>query len=554
MVSITRTEPEEYYDIGVPDAHHYLAEGVFHHNSTKSTDAARFALEYWLEMPNETVVIMCSTSTKMLKMRVWSEVIRLYNALPQKINIMDENGRIVEQMSMGPIGRLISTETKIMWAPGDDKHGLTGVAVEEGPVEQVVSNHLGVHAKRVLLIMDEMQAIRPAILKAASSNMAKNEEFKLLGLGNPDSFDSLLSRESEPVNGWSSIDIEKDHTWKTLGNKASQGGICVFTDGRKSPADDSEEERKRLHFLINKDWIADHLYRLRGNADDPDYWTQSIGFPPSAGTRNTVLDQSIIETFNCKGKAMWTKTPTLGAGLDPAFSFGGGDKKVLQFFKFGETLVQEDEGLKSRWMIEFTETAYVPVSSSSKDPLDYQIARFVIEQCKLKGVLPENLGTDSTAIGRGVRAILDMEFGSVIGVEFGGMASDRAVNNVSDKTCREQYDNRSAELNISIREFAMSGSIRGLPTEAASQLCVRRTTYENKKQKVETKADLKKRINRSPDEADAVAICVEVAKQRGAIASISKAASKPTINQERAVRESDEYFESSYLEDEYATT
>lgn len=522
--------------------------------ATKSTDAALFALEYWMEAPHETAVIICSTSVKMLKMRIWNELTKMYLGIPQRINLTDESGKVIEEINLGgQFGRLIATETKIMWAPGDDKHGLTGVAVEEGPVEQVVANHLGVHTKRVLLVIDEMQAVRPAILKAAASNMSKNESFKFLGFGNPDSKDSLLGRESEPVNGWSSIDIENDIRWKTLGIDRKTGGICVFTDGRKSPADDSPEERKRLPFLINKEQIDNHLYSLRGNADEPDFWTQSIGFFPPSGTTSTVLDSSIIEKWNCKGRAVWTKDPIKCAALDPAFSFGGGDKKVLQFFKFGQTDEEVDGVLTKRWVVEFGKTMYVPVKASSNRPLDYQILDFCKEQCEKEGVLPENFATDSTGIGRGLKSIFDVEWGRVYGCEFGGSPSDRLVNALSEKTAKEQYDYRQSELNMAVREFAMSNSIRGLPTEAAAQFCIRKTENRNKKHCVESKSELKKRINRSPDESDACAIALDFAKAKGAVASLSSPPIKSTGNQTNALRQSDAYYsEDSYLHNEYA--
>lgn len=512
--------------------------------SGKSTDAAMFALEYWLEGPSDTVVIVCSTSMKMLRMRIWNEITRAYNELPKEIHLVDDSGKVVEKMPLGPIGRMVSSETKIMYREGDDKHGITGVAVEEGPVEDVVKNHLGVHAKRVLLCMDEFQGVRPAILKAASSNMAKNEEFNMWGFGNPDNKDNLLGQQSEPILGWSSINHEVDTMWKTLGNKRDVGGICAFTSGLRSPADKSPAERKRLSFLINKDQIADHLYSLRGNADDPDYWTQSIGFFPPSGTKSTVLDHSIIEEWDCKGKAVWTRTPTKAASLDPAFSFGGGDKKVLQFFKYGQT----EESGQTRWVIEFGRTCYVPVKSSSSRPLDYQILDYVKEQCELEGVLPEDFITDSTGIGRGLKSIFDVEWGPVNACEFGGAPSDRMVNTMGGKTAKEQYDDRKSELNLSVREFAMSNSIRGLPSEAASQFCIRKTEQVNKKQIVESKKELRKRISRSPDEADAICIAVDLAKIKGAVATLHGGPVKVPKNLVSALKQSDDYYaEYNYL-------
>ena len=66
------------------------------------------------------------------------------------------------------------------------------------------------------------------------------------------------------------------------------------------------------------------------------------------GLESTLIDDSILLTFHCKDKSIWTEGFRHGAALDPAFN--GGDKAILQFFKYGET--SNDDG-KKRWVIEF---------------------------------------------------------------------------------------------------------------------------------------------------------------------------------------------------------
>src|SRR4029077_8198062 len=134
-------------------------------------------------------VIVCSTTMKMLRMRIWSQVARYHTQLPK---------------NLGPVGELLDSLTKIRWKQGDDVNGIFGMAVEEGSIEEVVNNLIGVHTQRVLLILDEMQGIREAIMRA-TKNMIANPKFKMLGLGNPDSLQNPLGKESEPIDGWDSI-------------------------------------------------------------------------------------------------------------------------------------------------------------------------------------------------------------------------------------------------------------------------------------------------------------------------------------------------------------
>jgi hypothetical protein len=105
---------------------------------------------------------------------------------------------------------------------------------------------------------------------------------------------------------------------------------------------------------------------------------------------------------------------------------------------------------------------------------------------------------------------------------------------------------------MSVREFAMSNSIRGLPTEASAQFCIRKTERKGRKQSVESKSDLKKRINRSPDEADTVCIAIDFARSKGAVASLSAPSPKRKVGQEKALRQSDNYYsDDSYITGEY---
>jgi hypothetical protein len=66
-----------------------------------------------------------------------------------------------------------------------------------------------------------------------------------------------------------------------------------------------------------------------------------------------------------------------------------------------------------------------------------------------------------------------------------------------------------------VREFAQAGMLKGLYTEAIVQLCNRQYLYKGKKISVETKEDVKLSLGRSPDDADALAVLVDVARNLG---------------------------------------
>lgn len=507
--------------------------------SGKTSDAAMLALEWWLEAPHESAVIVCSTTKDMLRKRVWAQISHFHNALYTKFG--------PRAKKENQFGELIDSETKIRWRMGDDKNCIFGLAVGDGPVEEAINNLIGIHTTRVWLILDEMQGVRaPIVSPRVLSNLSKNPESYFLGMGNPESLNDPLGIHSEPLGGWASITLGETQEWETRGGPFKGNGLCQAFNGMDSPADDSAGERKRLHWLTNRDQIQNDLNYVGGNDKDPSYLSQSIGIWPMAGLDSTVLDDATITTFHCKERAQWTQKPTDFASLDP--SFEGKDECILQFGKRG--LTEIDGAL--RWMVDFggNDWERITVVSDSSEPIHHQIARQVKEKCEKRKIPPQEFALDSTGEGGGLMSILRVMWGPVIGVEFGGKPTDMPVSETNPKPSHEHYDRRASELNISVRTFAQANCLRGLSNEACVQACARKTEYKGKRFRVETKTEMKKRIGRSPDNLDAVAVGIDLCRQKGVMASSGKPIPQRDWRreQERAAQE----FESGYEVNEYA--
>src|SRR6266478_1074906 len=490
--------------------------------SGKTSDAACFAVEYWLEAPWKTAVIACSTTMKMLRMRIWNQITYWHAGLGK---------------GFGNVGELLDSVTRIRWRQGDDKNGIFGIAVEEGPIEEVVHNLIGIHTERVLLILDEAQGIREAIMRA-TNNMAKNPRFDCWMMGNPDDVHNILVREAEPIDGWESVVRAETDEWETNGGPVAGSGVAQFFDGRKSPADDSPEERKRLPWLINKDWVANHLKSVKGNLNDPTFWAQAIGWPPPMGLESTLLDDAILATFHCKDKAIWTEGYIRCAAFDPART--GGDKRILQFGKRGRTSgTQYDQDTrtwstsvgKTSWIIECDEWLEVPLNADLLTrTIDYQIVDFVKAVCIKRGVPPEEFSVFATGAGGPLLSIFKEQWSPMVnGIEEGGNPSERVLDDTG-KTAKEAYDTRASELLFNVREFAVANGLRGLSNEASFELCSRRTFYRGGKWCAEPKTGskgrtdekgrpvkgYKQRLGHSPDHGDTVAALVCHCMDKGA--------------------------------------
>lgn len=514
-------------------------------SSGKSTIAAMAALQYWLEAPHETTVVVASTTKAMLRRRIWKEIVRLHAQIPKKF---------------GFVGDLLDTECFIRFADGDHLNGIIGMAIDDGPVESAINNLIGIHTARVWIILDEAQDVNEAIMEARR-NHQKNPESRMHLMGNPDSLMSMLCRYAAPKDGWDSIP-KFTPEWETKSHGYKGSCQALFFDGRKSPACLDPAFAERNPWMINAGQIADHLADVGGNESDPTFMCQAIGWPPAVGIETTILDPATLLTFHCQKPPVWTHGKTACAFLDPAYE--GGDKAILQFGWRGWVEQQSDDG-GSRWVIGFGDTLKVPIDAENVDrPIHYQIVDFCKEQCKARGIDHREFGLFATGEGGGLKAIFDHEWGPVVGIEEGGAPTERNVGSMG-KTAKEEYDTRASELCFLLREFALGNGIRNLPTKAAEQATKRLTFHRGGKWCAEAKTHSKGRVDAagrpmkgfktrlgySPDEFDAAMGLCELARLKGAEPGTGQAAPKAKADQRQKLQEIDAMFsEANYTQEE----
>lgn len=494
--------------------------------SSKTSDAAIAALEYWMEAPHKTAVIVCSTTKDMLRTRIWGSIVEWFGQMtPEVRKVIFPPG----------YGELLDASCFIRWCDGDWKNGIKGIAIQDGPVQEAVNNIIGMHTERVFVILDEAQGVREAIM-GAIPNLQKNPESKFHIMGNPSDFNSLLCRYSAPLEGWKSIQKFQDH-WEIDSLGYPGKGRCRFFDGRKSPAILDPEWGKRNPWMINQGHINDHLNSnsVGGNEGHPDFMWQTIGWPPDKGIEQTVLDHSIVQTFMCTEKPVWTNGFTEFAALDSSQSTDG-DDTILQIMRRG--LVKE-EGNPERWVIAGVDQIVVPISAEDPRPVEYQIVNFVKDQCKKRNIPSGELAVASAGAGASLASIFDTEWGTVNRVQEAGSPSDRVVDE-RGRTAKEKYNTRASELCLVLKDWALGNGLRHVPSEVIEQACKRLTFDLNGKTCAEPKTatkglqqakgqnskGFKQRIGRSPDHLDAWNIGLEHARQKGAEPSFGQSSPK----------------------------
>ena len=451
----------------------------------KSTDAAMCVLLHWLSAPSRTTCVVCSTTVPMLEKRIFGELVRYYSLIPD-----------------AP-GKYRRTENAIVLGDENSKNGIFGVAVLKGSTREALGNIIGLHNEYVVLIVDEMQATREAAVEAATNLSSSGKEFIFVGMGNPESRLDPLGRYSTPSAGWENVHPDTcGEGWET------PYGWCEFFDGLKCP---NVLEPGRWPFLLSQTAIDQTISRY--GDESPQYWTQRRGFFPPEGLERTLFTPTLFSATGSLGHVVWRTGATPIAGLDPAFS-SMGDRCVLQFGEWGE-----DTSRSMRLML--GDTTVIPLKTDSGEPISFLIARQVGDECRKRGVIPENLAIDCTGSQISLADLLDRELdGHVHRVNFGGKASDIPLAAGDQAPAKDRCRNRVTELWAALHEFVKCQLVRGVSEEMIQELCSRRLSGPLHPMQIETKTVYRQRLGTSPDVADANAVLIALLRERfGAVAA-----------------------------------
>jgi hypothetical protein len=479
----------------------------------KTFGAALYAFVFFLADPLNTIVVLTSTSAKMVRKRIWPVLSGFF------VKVRD---------NFGDCGNLVDSKTTIQAAKGNDKNAIFAMAVGEGETNKAAANIQGMHAPRILVVIDEATDVQEAILIAIENLKKSCQDFTELYIGNAKSRLDPLGRAMEPKDGWTSVSVDSDE-WTT------KHGICIHFDGFKSP---NVKAKKTIYPFIYT-WEDYQDATQNGDTNSIAFWMYQRGFPPPDGVQNTVFSEPMVDQFDGRGKFTFLTKKRTVAGLDSAF---GGDECVLQFAEYGDI-----EGDKTG--VQLTERIIIKGDATSKQSLDYQIAHRAIEECKKRGMRPEELGVDATGIGRGVYATIVTNWNEGVNkCEFGGAASDLPSSYEDSRPGSEVFATRVSELWFMVRNFLEAGQLKGLDVPVIKDFCTRQYEHVLKRVKLEPKADMKKRVGNSPDKGDAVAVLIDTVRRLG-VTPHGRMVKRSQDAWDKAMKKFDDVYEAAVTED-----
>ena len=458
-------------------------------SSGKSELGAIWAIINWLAAPAETIVLVTSTSLKDSRKRIWGSIVEHFQACPALPGKLIDSEGIIR--TVGADGKL------------SDRCGISLVAGDKRKARDAVGYIIGIKAKRVILIADELPELSPSLLEAALTNLVSNPYFQLVALGNFASVYDPFGEFTAPRDGWDSVTVN-DEEWET------KLGYCLRFDGLKSP--NILAGRDEWPFLYNSKTLSKHRSDLGEKTGG--FWRFCRSFPAPEGFENTIYTEAdLLMGGAYQSDVKWLTMPVKVAGFDPSYT-SGGDRPML---KLGEYGINTD----GKAIIALRKTVVVREDVMLKAvPRSYQIARDVIRHCTEFGVQKRYFGCDTTSGGSVFGDIFDAEWkenGRIHRTTFGGMPSELHISTGERTTAREKYVNKVTELWNIGRSFVRAGQIRGVTFDLARELKSR--TYEltkgsSVKERAEEKKEMKERLGYSPDDGDAFVILLDVCRHR----------------------------------------
>jgi hypothetical protein len=465
----------------------YLAVGGSA-SSGKSHTFAAWGIINWLSQPQDTLVMMTSTTLREARRRIWGSVISLLTVIQEApCKIRDSIGSVAY---INENGDLI------------ERAGLMLIAAEKSKTREAVGKFIGIKQKRVIVIADELSEISEAILHAGLTNLSKNPFLQMIGMSNPNSRFDAFGVWSEPKNGWESVDTNTADHWDTKWN-----GHYLRLDGERSPNILAGETL--YPWLPTEEKLAEDRALLGQESRGYMRMVRAVFF--DSDETQGIYSEAEIASSKSMSKVDWAAKPITVAGLDPAFT-NGGDRTILYTAKVGYNKA-------GHYVLEFDEAIHLNDDATNKAiPRTYQIVRQIKDHCVRRGILPENVAVDATGAGAPFCDVLAGEWSpSILRVSFGGKASDKRVSANSKLTGEELYVNRVSELWFVGKELMRTKQVFGISADLAQEICAR--NYElvkggSLKVKIESKPEFKSRFGRSPDLADAAFLAMDCARQQ----------------------------------------
>lgn len=399
------------------------------HETGKSFIAGRL-VAWWLDVhpPGEAFVVTTAPTAPQVRAILWREIRRAHGK-----------------------GNLAGRTNQTEWWIGDEM-----VAFGRKPADYDPSALLGIHARFVLVVIDEACGVPAAIYQAANS-LAANEHSRILAIGNPDDPASHFATICKPASGWHVIHV----------------------DGLASPNFTDEPIPDELRgLLLSPVYVDELLGDVGGDETSPLYVSKVLGLFPE-NVAGGVIPLSAIRKCQAERELAPDDLLPVEIGFDVG---AGGDEAVLRLRRGMKTVGGPAGVCRHR----------------TSDPMELvgHAVNFIRETGATR------IKVDVIGIGWGVAGRLEeLHADGVHGAEV------VRVNVGEASTQPKRFPKLRDELWWVVgREQIMAGGVdlTDLDDTTIAQLIAPTWKPDSAGRiKIEAKEETKKRLKRSPDDADA---------------------------------------------------
>lgn len=392
------------------------------HATGKSFLAARI-VSWWLDThePGEAFVVTTAPTAQQVRAILWREINRAHAR-----------------------GNLPGRTTQTEWHIGNEL-----VAFGRKPSDYDPTAFQGIHARYILIVIDEADGVPIEIYRSAAS-LATNDYARTLAIGNPDNPQSHFATICKPDSGWHVIRV----------------------NGLESPNFTGEDVPDSLReLLIGPAYVAETLAD-GGGEDSPLYVSKVLGLFPENASDGVVL---LSWVRACQRLEAEPGLP-VELGMDVG---AGGD----------ETNLRERRGMKAgrKW--------------NKRTPDFGDAVAMALDAIRATGAT--RIKVDSIGIGWGVVGRL-----REVLAELGIKCEVVAVNVGSASAFPDKFPKLRDQLWWEVgRELSRSGGwdLTDVDETTIAQLIAPKYQRDSSgRVKIEPKADTKKVLGRSPDDGDAL--------------------------------------------------
>ena len=482
-------------------------------SSQKTSHAVEFCLlNYWLR-PNNTLVILSSTTLDKLDIGAHAELMMLWKDGRKRFPWLAGNPL--------PHKRALTTDKLEEDGMRDFRKGCICRPCFVGGRWVGLGTLAGTKQDYIFYVADELQFMEQAF-SGSWPHLFSNGRVKVIGSGNPKHDpDDELGRTGEPKDGWGSHpEPQKTEVWDTK----FMGGRCVNLVGTDSPNFDTPEGQpepyKRLIGRSFTKRIA-HDYGV----DSFEFYRLVKGVMRVAFALSRVITRQLCRDHGASAKAEWANNELKRIyWLDP--SYGGEDACAGGCLEWGL-------GTNGLTLIRLAGYRLYRFSLTSTKEVEDQIADILADELAAYEIESTDAFYDATGKGT-LGGAFARKFGikAPQAVDSGGQPTRRPVRNdlyVEEsegkqrlKMCFEHYSKFISELWFSVRYCIEADQFRELPDEFITEGCARiYTVVAGNRIEVESKSDpkkkedLKRRLGHSPNLFDGLAIGIEGARRRG---------------------------------------